>query len=212
MDPTDMQRVAGLLIGGFVVFSVGAALWRQDYQRPLPVALPAIARSLRRWKWIHYWMIGGVLTTIAGIAGLTQLAVAAGDLVYATAGLVLFSVGGTLWLAGVAWRLTVLVSAARETENGGTVPTSAQPWSEWFGMLHNVHLIAAYLSWVALGSAVLATGMVGAWAGWLGIGLGGFGAAGYIVLNGGPFAMPLLAHVYTLVLGITLLVNSLSQG
>ena len=112
---TDFQSVGGLLIGGFVVFLVRAALWKQDYQRPLPETLLAIAQSPRRWRWIHTWMIVGVAITIAGLGALARLLADSGEPIYGTVGFVLFAVGGIVWLVAVAWRLTALVVASRVT-------------------------------------------------------------------------------------------------
>ncbi len=202
---TDLQSVGGLLIGGFVVFFVGAALWKMDYQRPLPEALLAIARSPRRWRWIHTWMIAGVAITIAGLGALARLLADSGEIVYGTVGFVLFAVGGIVWLVGAAWRLTALVAASRETERAGTVPGDIEGWGEWFGVLHSIHLLSAYVSWTFLGSAVVSSGVVPEWLGWLGVGLGVAGAVGYTALKGGPFAPPFLAHLYPLILGIALI-------
>lgn len=143
---TDLQTVGTLLIAGFVVFLVGAGGWKGDYQRSLPEALVAIAKSLRRWRWIHAWMMAGVATNTAGLAALAVLLADSGDLVYGTFGFALFAVGGTVWLVAVAWRLTALVVAARETERTGTVPAGTEGWSEWFGVIHSVHLVSAYVS------------------------------------------------------------------
>ena len=203
---TDYQTVGGLLIGGFVVFLIGAALWKQDYQRPLPKAMLAIAQSPRRWRWIHTWMIGGVVITVAGLGVLARLLAERGELIYGTVGFVLFAVGGIVWLVAVAWRLTVFVLASRETEQTGTVPSGIQGWSEWFGALHSIHLLSAYVSWTFLGAAVVSSEIVVQSLGWLGIGLGVAGAVGYTVLKGGPFALPFLAHLYPFILGIALLV------
>ena len=205
---TDLQTVGGLLIAGFVVFLLGAALWKADYQRPLPEALPAIAQSPRRWRWIHTWMIAGVAITIAGLGALAQLLADSGELIYGTVGFVLFAVGGILWLVAVAWRLTVLVLASRETEQTGSVPGGIQGWSEWFGALHSIHLLTAYVSWTLLGSGVVSSEIVPQWLGWLGVGLGVTGAAGYTAFKGGPFAPPFLAHLYPFILGIALLVSA----
>lgn len=204
---SELQTVGGLLIGGFVIFSVGAALWKFDYQRPLPEALLAITESLGRWRWIHIWMIGGVFITIAGLGTLARLLVDSGELIYGTVGFVLFAVGGTVWLVAAAWRLTALVLAARETEQTGKVPEGTEGWSEWFGVLHSIHLLTAYVSWTFLGSAVVSSEIVAQWLGWLGVGLGVGGAVGYIVFRGGPFAPPILAHLYPFILGIALLVR-----
>ena len=162
---TDLQTVGGLLIAGFVVFLVGAALWKSDYQRPLPEALLAIAQSPRRWRWIHTWMIAGVAITIAGLGALAGLLADSGELIYGTVGFVLFAVGGIVWLVAVAWRLTALVMASRETEQTGSVPGDIQGWSEWFSTLHSIHLLTAYVSWTFLGSAVVSSEIDRGWAG-----------------------------------------------
>ena len=205
---TDLQTVGGLLTGGFVVFLVGAALWKLDYQRPLSESLLAIAQSLRRWRWIHIWMIGGVATTIAGLGVLAGLLADSGEIIYGTVGFVIFAMGGIVWLVAVAWRLTALVQASQETEQTGTVPREIQGWSEWFGVLHSIHLLSAYVSWTFLGSAVVSSGVVPQGLGWLGVGLGVAGAVGYTALKGGPFAPPALAHLYPFILGIALLVEA----
>ena len=177
--------------------------------RPLPEALLAIAKSLRRWRWIHAWMIAGVAISVAGLAALAALLTSSGDLVYGTFGFALFAVGGTVWLVAVAWRLTALVLAARETELTGTVPVGTEGWSEWFGVLHSIHLaLSAYVSWVFLGSGVVSSGILPEWVGWLGVGLGAAGAVGYVALKGGPFAPPFMAHSYPFILGIALLANA----
>ena len=198
----DLHTAAGLLIGGFVIFLVGAALWKLDYQKPLPEALLAISQSLRRWRWIHTWMIAGVAVTIAGLGALAQLLADSGEPVYGTVGFVLFAVGGTVWLVAAAWWLSAFVQASLETEKTGTVPGDIHGWAEWFGALHSIHLLSAYVSWVFLGSAVVSSGFAPQWIGWLGVGLGMAGAAGYGALKGGPFSPPFLAHLYPFILGM----------
>ena len=202
---TDLQTVGGLLIGGFAVFLVGPALWKQDYQKPLPEALLAIAQSTRRWRWINSWMIVGVAITIAGLAALARLLADSGDIVYGTVRFALFAVGGIIWLVAAAWRLTVLVVASRETQRTGSIPWDTGAWSYWFGVLHSIHLLSAYVSWTFLGSAVVSIGLLPELLGWLGVGLGVPGAVGYAVLKGGTFAPPFLAHLYPFILGIALL-------
>ena len=67
----DSSVLAGsVLVAGLVIFLVGAAAWRLDYQRPLQESLPVIHTDRRRWTWIHTWMIAGLVVTPAGLAGL----------------------------------------------------------------------------------------------------------------------------------------------
>ena len=109
--------------------------------------------------------------SVAGLAALAALLTSSGDLVYGTFGFALFAVGGTVWLVAVAWR-------RGETELTGTVPVGTEGWSEWFGVLHSIHLLSAYVSWVFLGSGVVSSGILPEWVGWLGVGLGAAGAVG----------------------------------
>ena len=116
--------------------------------------------------------------------------------------------GGTAWLVAVAWRLTALVAASLETERTRNVPGDIGGWSDWFGVIHSIHLLSAYASWTFFGSAVVSSGLLPEWLGWLGVGLGVAGAVGYAVLKGGPFAPPILAHLYPLILGIALFLQA----
>ena len=90
----------------------------------------------------------------------------------------------------------------------GHCPGDFQQWSDWFGVLHGIHLLTAYVSWIFIGSAVVSTEIMAEWTGWLGIGLGATGAIGYATFKGGPFAPPILAHVYPCYLGVALLVSA----
>lgn len=80
LELTDVRIVAGFLVSGFGVFLTGASLWKPDYERPLPEALEVIASSPERWRWIHLWMVGGIIVTLLGLGGLTQLFLVAGGL------------------------------------------------------------------------------------------------------------------------------------
>ena len=46
-----------------------------------------------------------------------------------------------------------------------------------------------------------------AWLGWAGVGAGTASAIGFAAFRGGPFGPPFLAHVYTAVIGIVLLLR-----
>ena len=207
IEASDARIVSALLIGGFFVFLTGAIRWNRSYEGPIPQTLSAIASSPGRWRWIHLWMIAGIIVTLLGLGGLTQLFLAAGGHVYSSFGLLLFSIGALAWLVGVVWRLTVLLWTAQEARTIGTISADTGAWVDWFGQLHCLHLSLAYLSWIALAASIFDTGILADWVGWLGVSLGTVGAVGYTVLRGGPFAPPILAHLYTLIIGVALLVK-----
>lgn len=207
LEAGEVRLVAGMLIAGFFVFLTGAVRWKLAYQAELPEALNAIAESQDRWRWIHIWMVGGIVVTLLGLAGLTQLLLVVDGPLFASFGVVLFATGALPWLAGVTWRLTVLQRAAVTAHDTGSMPEGVAAWSDWFGHLHTGHLVLAYLSWVAIGAAIVDTGVVAEWLGWLGIGLGAAGAIGYVAMKGGPFAPPIMAHLYTMIIGVGLLIR-----
>jgi hypothetical protein len=194
--------IAGLtLVGGLVIFTVGAAAWRLAFQAPPAVALPAIDAQRRRYTWIHVWMVLAMVVTPAGIAGF-----AAGTAsVLADLAAVVYLIGAVCWLVSLTFRLTVVRWAARETVLTGAVPGLFGALDSWAGSLYVLHMGAAYLSFAALGGAVLADGGP-AWLGWLGVGLGFACLGGFVGTRfDGPFNPPILAHTYTGVLGIWLL-------
>jgi hypothetical protein len=199
--------VAVLLVAGCFVFLIGAAFWKLEYQAPLETSLAAIGAAQGRWRWIHLWMVTGIVVTLLGLTGFTVLLFRMAGPVYSSFGVVVFAAGALCWLPGVFWRLTVLQAAAADVAAGRPMPEAIETWSDWFGHLHMFHMLTAYLSWLLLGAAVIDTGIVGEWVGWLGVALGAAGMSGYVTIKGGPFAPPILAHFYPLILGVSLWVE-----
>jgi hypothetical protein len=205
--PTDTARWCGwLLIAGLVVFFVGAALWRPaEFQAPvLGDALRNVAKRRGIWLWIHVWMAGGVVLTIAGLSVWTEIQRQSGDALATPIGQQLFLVGGVLWLLAMALRLTVQDFAATEALKG-RVPEIYPSIHRLAGVLHAVHMVLSYLSAAALGAGILRSGVLSPAMGWTGLIGGGAFAIGFVALGGGPFAMPFLAHVYTFTIGVLLL-------
>ena len=98
----DSLLVGGVLVAGLVIFLVGAAAWRLDYQRPLQESLPVIHRDRRRRAWIHTWMVAALVVTPAGLAGLT---VAMGE----STATVLTAMGTAVYLSGAVCWMPALV-------------------------------------------------------------------------------------------------------
>lgn len=119
-------------MAGFLFFLVGAAFWKPAvYQRELSLALPAMAEDQGRLRWIFRWMWVGVTVTTLGIALLTSALWGQGEKVWSILGLASFSLGAVLWLAALAFRLTVGISAALQTRKTGDVPPGFEVWDKW---------------------------------------------------------------------------------
>jgi hypothetical protein len=201
--------VGGTLIAGLVLFLVGAAAWRLEYEQPLPDALRIIDGDRRRRAWIHLWMIPALFVTGAGLIGLVVLI---GLLEGPTAAVLgamaaaVYVMGAVCWIASLAFRLTVVPWAAEETTVTGRIPEAFPALDAWAGSLYVIHMAASYVAFVLLGAAILSGAGFPAWLGWLGIGWGVVFAAGFVATRAsGPFNPPLWAHTYTAVVGVVLL-------
>lgn len=203
------EIVGAILVAGTVVFTVGAARWRLDYERPLPESLPLIHADRRRRAWIQTWMLAAMFVTTAGVAGFAVVVPDAPDSALpAVMAAFVYALGALCMIVSLTFGLTVVPWAAEQTVADGSVPDGFAAYRAWTGWLYVVHMIAAYAAFVLLGAAVLASSTMPYWTGWVGVGLGVGCLAGFVATQfAGPFNPPILAHTYTALLGVVLLVT-----
>ena len=203
---TDL--VGGVLVAGFVVFLVGAVAWRLDYQLPSEESLPIIHADRRRRTWIHVWMLVAMFVTPAGLAGLAQLPDLSDAAPRAAMAAVVYTLGAACMIVSLCFRLTVVPWAAERMVADGTPPVGYAAIEAWAGLLYVVHMLASYAVFVLLGVTVVASDALAPWSGWVGIGLGAACLVGFVATRfAGPFNPPFLAHTYTALLGVALLVT-----
>lgn len=198
--------VGWTLVVGFVVFLIGAAGWRLTYEQPLPDALRVIHADRRRRAWIHLWMIPAMFITTAGTAGLTILFTDPTATVLAAMGTAVYALGAVCWIVSLTFRLTVVPWAAEHTVVDDRVPDGFLPLDAWAGSLYVVHMAASYVAFAVFGSAVLAGEVLPSWLGWGGVVLGVGSLLGFAASRAsGPFNPPILAHLYTGLVGVVVL-------
>lgn len=199
------DAVGWTLTLGLVVFLVGASAWRLDYERPLPEALRVIHGDRRRRAWIHLWMIPALFLTTAGLAGLSLHLVPERASVLVAMGTAVYALGAITWVISLAFRLTVVPWAAEQTTTAGDIPDAFGPLDAWAGSLYVIHMVASYVAFVVVGAGLLSADLP-TWLGWFGVGFGAFCLTGFVTTRAsGPFNPPLLAHLYTGVIGVALL-------
>src|SRR6476661_5589788 len=93
LTSSAVRWIGWLLVSGFIVFGVGAALWRMAYQQPEKQSLLAVAADHGRWMWIHGWMVLGVVVTTVAFAGLRELLSDSGERMFSTFAFALYSFG-----------------------------------------------------------------------------------------------------------------------
>ena len=207
------RRLTGItLILGCFLFLGAAGLIPIDSKGnfiinlPLKERLLVIAAHLSQLQWSYSLFIGGLLVTILGLALLTSLLHDAGDRSFSQLALVALVVGGVLMVINIAFPLGVDSLAAQATVRSGVVPDYYLALTLWTTVLFVIYTILAFIALICYGGAVLSTGVLPHWVGWLSIvyGLGGLGLTGITGGNVPPF----LQHLMPILLGILLLLPS----
>ncbi len=156
----------------------------------------------RLWRWGTILFISGVVVTALALAMLTGLLRDAGDRTFSHLGLIAFVFGAVLWVICLAFRLSIDPWVAQETAKTGEVPEFYVPLTRWTGVLFVIYTILVFSALAAYGGAVLSTGVLPHWVGWISIvyGLAGLGLLGFT-----GDAPPFLHHLMPLLIGILLL-------
>lgn len=153
-------------------------------------------------------MLVAMFVTPAGVIGFSFLPVKQTAVVVAVMAAFIYSLGALGMLVFLAFRMTVVPWAAERFVADGDVPAGFGALQAWAGQLYVVHMLASYVVFGLLGGVVVAAGPVASWAGWLGVGLGVGCTVGFLATRfAGPFNPPILAHLYTGLLGVVLLVT-----
>jgi hypothetical protein len=158
----------------------------------------------RLWRWGTILFISGVIMTILGLAMFASLFRDAGDRTFSLLGLIASAFGSMLWVISLAFRLSIDPWAAQETAKTAAIPEFYVPLTRWTGVLFVIYTILAFSALAAYGAAVLSTGVLPHWVGWLAI-VYGPAWLGWFAFTGD--APPLLHHLMPLVIGILLLLR-----
>jgi len=147
--------------------------------------------------------------TTAGVAGFAVVVPDAPDSAFpAVMAAFVYALGALCMIVSLTFGLAVVPWAAERTVADGSIPEGFAAYRAWTSALYVVHMVASYAAFTMLGAAVLASNTMPHWTGWVGIGLGVGCLAGFVATRfAGPFNPPILAHTYTALLGVVLLVT-----
>lgn len=201
--------VGAILVAGVVVFTVGAVRWRLAYEGPLDESLPVIHADRRRRAWIQTWMLVAMFVTTAGLSGFAVVVPDAPDAALpAVMAALVYALGAICMVVSLVFGLTVVPWAAERTVEDGSVPEGFAAYRAWAGGLYVIHMVASYTAFALIGASVLASSSMSGWTGWVGLVLGVGCLAGFVATRfAGPFNPPILAHAYTGLLGVVLLLT-----
>lgn len=187
-----------MLAAGYVVFWIGAALWSLDFQQDsLAETLRSVADQKFRWAWTNVFMGAGPLITAVGYRWWSDYqAQQGGTTATSSIGAMLYTTGAVLWMAEMALRLSVTVTAA----NGASAGYAA------FDQLAN-GLGAAYLFLSHAATVIIAFGLLRSPSGSrvvgvIGLGLGAFLGIGLAIGPGYKqvFMAPFLGGLFSALL------------
>jgi hypothetical protein len=180
-DFSRRSIAASLLILSFVVFSVGGVLYTGRAMWRWPAG-----QTSRYLFWERGFVIAAVMATVLGLVLLEDMLSSAGDSGIARVGLVTYLFGAV-----------VIVIAE----------TTYLARHEWVYPQVLFYIALAFLSQVAFGAALLQTGLVADWVGWVTI-VWNLGWPVILpIFSRRDLYFPVLHHVAPLIIGIALLVG-----
>jgi len=210
MSGATAALTGGSLISGGLLFLVGAARWKpREYQQPLPEAMRRMDADAPRVRAIFRWMSVGVCVTTGAIAALVSLEIDTVGFPMAFVALTLFVVGAAAMLANLLFGLTVLPWGAQTITRTGSLPAGFEAWKGWADLCYGLHMILSYAAIGLLGWSILASKIVSPWLGWAGIFFGVAWCVGFARFRSGPFAPPILVHVWPFAIGVALVVQAI---
>lgn len=206
-----MVLVGILLVSGFALIAVespgyvrggyNSAFWRL----PLDDKLDHVAEHRREWWWISIWPLVGLFTVSGGVFGFTSLLVDGGEPVLAYVALGGFVIPVLGWVLGVAIQGAAVSEASKQRAESGDTPEWIHPFWNTAFLLEVFWIVGSNLAFSLIGVAILQTGVVADWAGWVALIGGAVTAVVVLVLRNG---FPQLGILIPAVIGIALLIEA----
>lgn len=206
-----MVLIGILLLSGFALIAVesvgyvrggyNSAFWRL----PLDEKLDHVVEHRWEWWWISIWPLVGLFTLSGGIFGFVYLLADAGEPVLAYAALGGYVVTVLAWVFGVIVQSAAVSEASKQRADAGLTPAWLHPlWNAAF-LAEGVWIVGSNLAYSVVGVAILQSGLVADWAGWVALIGGLLTAIGVLILRDGA---PQLGSLIPAVIGVALLIES----
>jgi hypothetical protein len=204
-----MVLVGWLLVGAFVVSSIGSGTaYRiggyngQFWALPLEEKLDHLHTHRRQWWLLSIGQLVGLIVMTAGVAGFTFLLADAGEGALAWVGFGTYLVALIAWAIGLIAQTATLPTAATQRAETGATPSWIHAfWASGY-LAEATWVIVANIAYAALGLAILQSGLLADWAGWVAIGLG-IGIP--IVVVATRYGFPEMTQIVPLIVGIALI-------
>jgi hypothetical protein len=193
-----------LIYHGGLAYLFARAQFGKVLNLPRREKLLIIARHPDAYRWGCRIVLVGWIVAALGYVMLAALLRDAGDPIISTLALVLFLIG--IASAFVFWAFSVspTLLAAAETARTSTVPAYYESLQLAAESSLGVYQLLGLLATAGFGWALLQTGMLPSWVGWMTLGFGVVWAGVFLKTSE---AIPLLPMVMQVVIGVSLLLK-----
>lgn len=207
-----MILVGALLVSSLALVAVEAVGYaRGGYNSafwglPLDSKLDHVSRNRAMWWWISIWELVGIFALSGGVFGLVSLLAEGGEATLSYVALGGFVLALSVWVLGLVVQTSSISVAASQRADSGDTPAWIHPFWQSGYLAEGVWIIGTNLSYVVIGIAILESGLVADWAGWLAI-IGGALIPVVVVFTRNGF--PQLGMLIPAALGVALLIESI---
>lgn len=206
-----MLLVGALLVAGPLLSAAGTGVaYRRGgytgrfWSSTLDDKLDHVHGQRRFWWLLSIGQTIGLVVMTAGLAGLTSLLVTEGEPVLAFVAFGAYLTALIAWTAGLIAQTTTIPKAAEQRAATGGTPEWMHGFWALGWMAEVTWVLGANLAYAVMGWAILASGLVGAWAGWMAIVFGG-GIPLVVITTRDGF--PEMSQLVPLVLGVALILG-----
>ncbi|MGB7861345.1 MAG: hypothetical protein WBM90_12675 [Acidimicrobiia bacterium] len=186
---------------GYVRGGYNSAFWKL----PLDEKLDHVAENRWEWWWVSVWGLVGLFFMTGGVFGVGYLLANAGEPVLAYVAMGWYTVAALAWIYGLIVQAASVSEAAQQRAHTGTTPSWLHPFWNGAFVAELVWITGANLAYGLIGVAILQTGLVADWAGW--VALGGVLIAVVVLIAREGF--PQLGYLLPAAIGIALLIEYL---
>ena len=205
-----------LLIGILLIASIGLVTvesigYRRGgfdgefWKKPLDEKLDRVAKHTRDWWLVSITELVGIFLMTGGLAGLTYLLATDGEGALAFASFGGYVVALIAWVFALIAQTTTFSRAATTRAKTGETPAWVHPFWDAGYLAEGVWIVGTNLAYAAMGVAILQSGLLPAWSGWVAIALGVLLPIVVLITKAG---FPQLGSLVPFVIGIAAIIES----
>ncbi len=195
-------------IGLMTVESIGYRRGGFDsefWKKPLDDRLEHVAEHTRDWWLVSIAELVGIFLMTGGLAGLTYLLATEGEGALAFAAFGGYLVALIAWVFALIAQTTTFSRAATNRAKTGETPAWIHPFWDAGYLAEGVWIVGSNLAFAGIGVAILQSGLLPAWSGWVAIALGILLPIVVLITRAG---FPQLGGLVPFIIGIAAIIES----